>query len=95
MPPSQPSDRSQPPIPSSLLDRIVRIEEVIGFADHTSTQITTEVLALSKRLDHVLRRLEALERRLEEAAQSSDGTATSPVPHTDDELRRQKPPHSA
>ena len=46
-------------------DRLTRIEEALGFADRAAEELGAEVLRLNQRLADVLKRLEALERRVD------------------------------
>lgn len=44
--------------------RIQRLEEAVGFSEHTIEQLNEQVLALSARLEQLVRRLAATEARL-------------------------------
>lgn len=104
----------QTPGPSSidiqaLHARLIRLEEAVGFADHTTEQISGEMIALHKRLDSMAKRIELLEGRLEDVTSSigaADADPTRAGTHaaipgepdsgpTNEELIRNKPPHSA
>lgn len=85
---------TQPSEPDPLSGRIQRVEETLGFTDHAVSQANAEILALHKRVDALLRRIETLERRLEQAATIDEAGVTGFAP-TDDQLRQNKPPHSA
>lgn len=85
---------THPPQPDPFTGRVQRVEEALGFTDHAVSQANAEILALNKRLDALSRRIDTLERRLEQAtAVDEPGLAGGSL--TDDQLRQNKPPHSA
>jgi hypothetical protein len=47
-----------------LDERLMKIEESQGFADHKADQLAQQILALNQRLSEVLKRLSAIEGRL-------------------------------
>jgi uncharacterized coiled-coil protein SlyX len=49
----------------SIEDRFVRLEENLGFAEHTIEQLSTELASMNHRLAEVLARLQRLEARLD------------------------------
>jgi uncharacterized coiled-coil protein SlyX len=63
MPNANDPHRSLTPDPA-LADRVQRLEEHAGFAEHTVEQLSAEILELNKRLADTARRLSALEARL-------------------------------
>lgn len=71
---------SQPPPPSPESDRLRRLEEALGFADHRADQLDEQVRALSVRLREALDRVAALEGRLRALADSADSTPDPPAP---------------
>lgn len=89
-----PIDPETDALVKSLLQRLHHLEETVGFADHASGQITSEMLTFHKRLDALARRLDAMERRLEQAT-TIDESAASGSPPTTEQLKQNKPPHSA
>ncbi|MBX3361763.1 MAG: SlyX family protein [Phycisphaeraceae bacterium] len=73
--------------------RLTRLEESLAYADRAAEEAGRQILDLYRRLDALSRRLEAIEKRLEEdTRQPEPGT---PRRITDEELRANKPPHSA
>ncbi len=87
---SEPGQDREPPI----ADRVLRLEESAAYADHASEQITAEMLAIHRRLDALTRRIDTLERRLADAAAIDDQHAAAGSP-TNEQLKLNKPPHSA
>lgn len=77
--------------PDSLDQRIQRLEESLGFAQHEGEQLAAEVLALGKRVLELSRRVDALERqqRASEAAAAKSPEEQDAGPPND------PPPHSA
>lgn len=66
--------------PGNNQDRLVRLEEAMGFAEHTLGQLSSEIAELNRRLAEAQARIDRLERRVEKVAQSpesSDGEAGS------------------
>ena len=45
-------------------ERLMKLEESQGFADHKADQLAQQILALNQRLSEVLKRLAAIEGRL-------------------------------
>lgn len=86
------ADRSDPTI--ALAERIRGLEESLGFADHAVQQMSRELLAIHKRLDLFGRRIDAMERRLEQAAAIDEQGLAGGSP-TNEQLKQNKPPHSA
>lgn len=64
-------------------ERITRLEEAVGFIDHTSTQLSGEIAAINREVAGLARRLTALERRLTELNDSiTDAAPVVPPPHS-------------
>jgi len=61
-------------------ERLQKVEESVGFVERTSEQLADEVRALGKAIGELQRRIDALERRLEQMA-----TAPGPGETSDDE----------
>ncbi len=55
-----------------------RLEEAVGFAEHTNAQLHEQVLALANDLRAAQKKLAAIERRLDEAAASQDSGRPEP-----------------
>lgn len=70
--------------PTDHAARLTRLEESLGFIDHTSGQLSREIATLGNEVTGLSRRLAALERRLTEL----NNTITDTPPHV-------PPPHSA
>jgi uncharacterized coiled-coil protein SlyX len=89
--------------------RLIRLEEAVGFADHATQQMSGEMIALHKRLESMAKRIEMLEGRLKDVASSITAPDTDPARTqtnpslpgepdsgpSNEELIRNKPPHSA
>ncbi len=86
------TDRSDPV--NALADRVRGLEESLGFADHAAQQMSGELLAVHKRIDVLARRIDAMERRLEQAAAIDEQGLAGGSP-TNEQLKQNKPPHSA
>ncbi len=56
---------------NALEARVQRLEEAAGFADHSQTQLHEQVLLLMNELRATQKKLTAIERRLDEAADDS------------------------
>ncbi|MCC5824339.1 MAG: SlyX family protein [Phycisphaerales bacterium] len=64
-------------------DRLTRLEEAVGFIDHTANQLSGEIAALNREVAHLTRRLESLERRLGELHDAVvDAPPVVPPPHS-------------
>jgi uncharacterized coiled-coil protein SlyX len=63
MPNANDPHRSSTPDPA-LANRIQRLEEHAGFAEHTIDQLSVEIRELNKRLADTVRRIASLEVRL-------------------------------
>ncbi len=73
--------------------RLTRLEESLAYADRAAEEAGRQILDLYRRLDAVTRRMEAIEKRLE--ADTRVPEPGTPRSVTDEELRANKPPHSA
>ena len=63
--------------------RLVRLEEAVGFADHTTQQLSTEIAALNREVSGLARRLASLERRLTELNDTiTEAAPVVPPPHS-------------
>lgn len=51
-------------------DRIMKLEESLGYAERRNEELTEHVAALSRKVDEVLRKVAALEGRLGEVMKS-------------------------
>lgn len=87
---SEPGSDQEP----SIAERVRSLEESSAFAEHATEQITAEMLGIHRRLDAMARRLDTLERRLAEAALAEEQGPSDGSP-TNEQLRMNKPPHSA
>lgn len=76
--------------PDSHHDRLQRLEEALGFAQHENEQLAAEVLSLGKRVLELSRRLEALEQH----QRASEAAAKGPE-EPDADPPNDPPPHSA
>lgn len=59
-------------------DRLMRIEESVAYTERAAEELTAQVLDLHRRLDTVMKRLEQIERRVNEAL-----TPPEPDPESD------------
>lgn len=86
----------QPPQHAQHLDqsRLTRLEESLAYADRAAEEAGRQVVDIYRRLDLLARRIEALEKRLE-AATHADSPEAAARPVTNEELRQNRPPHSA
>lgn len=82
------------PLHPDLLSRLVRLEEAIGFADRAAEEAGVQAIDLYRRLDALTKRIEMVERRITEVATSPTAASPAGAP-TDQELRDNRPPHSA
>lgn len=63
--------------------RLTRLEETVGFVDHTASQLSGEIAALNREVTGLVRRLSALERRLTELNSTmTDAAPLVPPPHS-------------
>ncbi|MFK7883210.1 MAG: SlyX family protein [Phycisphaerales bacterium] len=63
--------------------RIERLEETVGFIDHTSTQLSEQIASISKEVSVMARRLQSLERRLLDLTDAvTDAPPNVPPPHS-------------
>ncbi len=53
-------------------DRLVRLEESVGFGEHTVEQLSTEIASMNERVHRLERRLERLTSRLDELLAGPD-----------------------
>lgn len=74
--------------------RLTRLEESLAYTDRAAEEAGRQVVDLYRRLDLLARRVEALEKRLEAVTHADSPEAASRTV-TDDELRQNRPPHSA
>lgn len=51
-------------------ERIIRLEESLGFAERRNEELTEQVLVLSRKVEELLRKIGAMESRLGEIARS-------------------------
>ena len=64
-------------------DRLTRIEEMVGFVDHTAGQLSGEIANLNREVAALARRLGSLERRLGELHDAvTDAPPNVPPPHS-------------
>ncbi|MEM9372278.1 MAG: SlyX family protein [Planctomycetota bacterium] len=63
--------------------RLDRLEETVGFMDHTSGQLSDQIAAVSKEISVLSRRLGALERRLLDLTDAvTEAPPVVPPPHS-------------
>lgn len=63
--------------------RLTRLEEAVGFVDHTAQQLSTEIAALNREVSGLARRLASLERRLTELNDTiTEAAPVVPPPHS-------------
>jgi uncharacterized coiled-coil protein SlyX len=63
--------------------RLTRLEEAVGFVDHTAQQLSTEIASLNREVAGLVRRLSSLERRLNELNDTiTDAAPMVPPPHS-------------
>lgn len=63
--------------------RLLRLEEAVGFVDHTAAQLSAEIAAINREVAGLARRLGALEQRLTELRDSvTDAPPVVPPPHS-------------
>lgn len=67
-------DRPRPDDPQ----RVQRLEESVGFTEHTVEQLAQQLNELLKQTGHLARRLDAMERRLEVLTSGDGPDADSP-----------------
>lgn len=60
----QSSPPSSGPSATELAGRVQRLEEALGFAEHTNEQLSQEIRELGSRLRDTQKRLDLLERRV-------------------------------
>lgn len=77
------------PAADALLQRLTRLEEAHGFADHKLDQLAEQLSALNRAVESVSRRLAALENRQAHDQSVRDHLAAQPPPAPEDD----KPPH--
>lgn len=64
-------------------DRINRLEETVGFIDHTSGQLSEQIAAISQEVSSLARRLQSLERRLIDLTDAvTEAPPNVPPPHS-------------
>lgn len=69
--------------PPDNTERLNRIEESIGFVDHTANQLSGEIAVLNREVAALARRLASLERRLGELHDAvTDAPPVVPPPHS-------------
>lgn len=51
-------------------DRLQRVEEAVGFGERATEELAAEVLRLARRLLELSKRVDALERRMEDEEES-------------------------
>lgn len=73
--------------------RLTRLEESLAFADRAAEEAGRQIVDLYRRLELLHRRIESLEKRFAET--QIEQQPGSPTRITDDELKSQRPPHSA
>lgn len=75
---------SSPDQPDPNADaRLTRLEEAVGFVDHTAQQLSTEIAAINREVAGLVRRLTSLERRLNELNDTiTDAAPLVPPPHS-------------
>lgn len=81
------SSRGSEPEQFDDSNRLTRLEEHVGFAEHTIDQLAGEIAELHRRMAAMARRLESMEERLGEVASREGGAADGPPV--------EKPPHAA
>lgn len=63
--------------------RLTRLEETVGFIDHTSNQLSSEIASVSREVAGLARRLAALEQRLLDLTDAITETpSVVPPPHS-------------
>lgn len=68
--------------PDDQHHRLTRLEETVGFIDHTSGQLSEQIAAVSKEIAAVSRRLASLERRLLDLTDAiTEAPPVVPPPH--------------
>lgn len=64
------------PIPADqFAERLVRVEEALGFTDHTAGQLSAEIAELSRRLAEMQARIQRLESRFQKLLDAADPDA--------------------
>jgi len=86
-----PGDSSTPDSSDLLAQRLQRLEESLGFAQHENEQLAAEVLVLGRRLQELSRRVDALEQR----QRASEAAAARSPEDPDAGPPNDPPPHSA
>lgn len=62
--------------------RFDRLEETVGFIDHTSSQLSEQIASISKEVSSLARRLQSLERRLLDLTDAvTEAPPMVPPPH--------------
>lgn len=62
---------------------MTRLEEAVGFVDHTAAQLGEQIVALNRELAAMSRRIAALERRLTDLQEGAvDAAPLVPPPHS-------------
>jgi YD repeat-containing protein len=61
-------------------ERLTRIEETLGFAQHDLDELSTQVRSVYDALGSLTRKLDALERRLNESGSDDDAPADETTP---------------
>ncbi len=73
--------QSHPPDEHS--QRLTRLEESVGFIDHTSSQLSAEIAAISREIAGLSRRLAALEKRMLDLTDAvTEAPPVVPPPHS-------------
>ncbi len=65
----------------AVVERVQRLEEALGFAQHEHEQLSAEVVSLGRRIRELSRRIESLENQSRErdaAAKQTSGEAEDP-----------------
>lgn len=63
--------------------RLTRLEESVGFIDHTSSQLSAEIAAISREIAALSRRLASLEKRMLDLTDAvTDTPPVVPPPHS-------------
>jgi uncharacterized coiled-coil protein SlyX len=71
------------PDPTEHDRRMTRLEETVGFVDHTAAQLGEQIIAMNRELAAMSRRVALLERRLSDLQDGSvDAAPLVPPPHS-------------
>lgn len=63
--------------------RINRLEETVGFIDHTSSQLSDQIASIGMQVSSMARRIESLERRLLDLTDAvTEAPPNVPPPHS-------------